>query len=537
MHKISIIFVFFIIILIIVGCETPEEGSSLLDYFDMEAVEIESYFPDEKYLDSGDITISIKFSKSMNKKSVENSFSFEESGDRIGGDFEWSDSDKKMIYKPIKTCIYGKKYMITISTSAEDINGNDLKDKFEHSFQLGSDTDLPYVIKEDCTPLPNSNLDLTQLREPIIIVFSEAMEKKYPYNNITITPEIEGIYEWLDNANNVVDPFSNTPSNILRFTPSTDYIKQKYYEVNIKTSFTDLNSNSLREEYTFEFYIGDDFENPVINTIYAFRDSTPNVDLIDSSAGYYLNRNIEKDTSIFITFSDINGLPKEMNTEETETAISLTPSIPINFIWSSDNQELTIEIKKDKGVISEYFEHNQTYKLIINNSARDIYDNYLDQTYTYNLFIDGVNSQQPTLTQILFTQTKGPEVNVDILANLEDDQFLIDCSDWAMDDATADLTFELVFDTVFDIDTVSLFDNFNYASIAHSGTSFKNVGFEKVSETNYIFYVDAFGWDQGMPNPNVIVKMDIVGGKEGVKDLNNNYMEETITVFLLFEYQ
>ena len=67
----------------------------------------------------------------------------------------------------------------------------------------------------------------------------EPMDKQFPYNNLVISPNIEGNYEWLDGNNNVVDQFSDTSSSVLRFTPINNYTYQEYYTITLKNSFTD----------------------------------------------------------------------------------------------------------------------------------------------------------------------------------------------------------------------------------------------------------------------------------------------------------
>lgn len=549
------IIIFFIIMLL--NCD-----SSNFNFFDTEPVKIIKYYPKSKFVHDKNIVVEIEFNKKMNKKSVENSFFYEEDGTKIVGIFKWSKSDYKMKFYPEKNCLYGKKYRILITKEAEDINGNDLKKEFELNFQLGDDTVLPYIIKESCFPKANSYLDASaQIRQPIVIVFSEPMYKPFPYNNISILPDVEGFYEWLDENNNIVDQFSTFPARILRFTPIKDYIKRTYYTVTVKNSFTDEARNQLREEYVFKFFVGADTEKPAIQNVNViYKNISTQIYSVTLTNPNFVNEEVEKDSEILINFTEA------MLKEDTINSIVFNPSVKIeSYNWENNSQ--TLRIKLDK---SGYFNYNQLYKLQINNSAKDTSGNPLIENYLYYLLINGNDSTPPKLSKLLVSATNlisdiyssFPLLNFeDILTNtnyINYRMYIFNCSGWTPIPGTGD-KYYIIFLTRFikddenvppvtPIERNSLLNNLTFSSeTGTSSTYFELRDFKKIEPTglfscyydagyeSYIFVYALRGYNQGPGDPDIVMKMKLQGGN-GVCDIRKNFIQKTTELFLVFRY-
>lgn len=486
-------------------------------FIDMEPVKVTKYSPSEEALSySGNgagksVSVRVSFSKTMNKKSVEKAFSYEEDGNKIDGSFEWKRNNSEFTFHPRKECLPGKTYTFALPTSAEDENGNDLKDGLSHSFHLGNDTSRPTVIKEECSPAAGSNLGLAQLREPIIIQFSEPMDKQYPYNHFSIT-EIEGTLEWLDGNNNVIDQFSSVSSSRLRFTPLTDYVKQKYYTVSIGTTFTDEAHNSLLEAYSFQFYVSNEFLEPAV--VSAVTTSAVTLD-----TALPANPGIEKDDQYTITFS------RDMDRELTENAISIVPDVPKKFTWTS-NTELNVEF-------TENLAAGEKYTLTISDTAKDTLHNLLDRNYEYKLIIDGPFSAPPALTAVDLTYhistvveiINGPEVDYDIV--------YIDVPlTW---DPSGDIVyFEFNFSACDEINIISLIDSISFSNITAGGTTLDIVEFSNPAPSVYKVGCQINGYNQKPGDPNEIILMKVAGDGANVRDIRDNYMVDTLERWLIF---
>ena len=172
------VFLFNIFIFFLAGCSL---------FQDMSLVEIESFSPSNRHVNDPEVTVRIRFSQEMNRKSLMSAFSFREDGEMIEGVMKWSDNDKVLKFYPKKSCLPGKRYIISIDTQAESKNGNDLKETFNHEFLMGDDEILPFVLRDECFPVPDTILPYDNLREQIVIQFSEPMDKRYAYNNLNIS--------------------------------------------------------------------------------------------------------------------------------------------------------------------------------------------------------------------------------------------------------------------------------------------------------------------------------------------------------------
>lgn len=523
------IYIVCVIIGLLSACTVNDAG-----FYDSEPVHIINYKPDTEFLVNESVVVYFRFSKKMNTKATQGAFKFEEDATVIDGVFKWSDNDRVMRYYPEKTCLFGKKYRVTLSTKAECFNGNDLKKAFEHNFQLGYDNVLPFVVSEDCSPDPNTRLGLEQMRAPFVITFSEPMDKRYPYNHMSIDPAIEGFYTWHDENDATVDQFSDTPCRKLVFTPYEDYVKQKYYTVTVNETFTDSAMNPLKEAYSLSFYTGDDDIIPEILSVTT--DSSADNNLVGSDADFVINTGIEKDATITIEFSE------DMDKDTVEKAIRFIPSVSYDVDWT-DAGHLTLTLKKD-----EYFGWNTNYRLEILDSAQDLQENSLAKTYQYVFLIDGADSRPPVVASIdiLYDNTSdgvgaGNDIFYnDILDNLVHETYTINCYAWG-NNFTKKFIFTVFFDAVTDIDIGTLIDSMSFKSIADPETKLEIMSFRDAGIQGgyyaYEFDVYATGSAQGSITPDAIISLSILGDKSNVKDINNNFMQDNVEFYLIFNYE
>jgi len=512
MEKVRFIYAL-IICLILINCSS--------NFFDTTPAEVSSFSPSDATITSEMIPVVINFSKKMERSRVQVSFSLLEDSVTMEGVFGWSNDDKTMKFTPNKAYLMGRKYTIKLDDTAEDINGNNLKKSFSHTFSLSSDFSHPFVVTQSVSPLPNAYLNSAQMREPITVVFSKPIDKKYPQNNFSISPTIQGIFEWLDSSGAPISQFSSVNSVKLRFTPNEDYIKSQNYQVKILNSFTDLYQNQLREEYSFNFYTSDDFIKPSITSVQT--DSTPAVTLLTS---VNLNTGVEKDSTFIITFS------KSMNRNDTQSAISVSPSQTLNFIWTSDT---VLKVKP-----SDNLKWNNTYNLIISNSAKDYINNTLDQNYTYTFIINGKNSRPPNLQEIKWRK-KGDlgfqaQNNILSLSKTNNNIYQFNSTGWVnLMYLEIALDFENFGDvTAGDININSLLSNFIISSI-NNKTTLTIKSYKRLinTDTDYDAAYQRFLF-QVQLDLYVIDGINTLSltGPGGIMDSNNNYMQGNVQVYL-----
>lgn len=103
------------------------------------APEVSSTTPKDKEVGVKlDTTIAITFSRPMSTDSVEGSFST--SPKLTGGTFAWSNNDQTVTYKPRKKLTPDTRYVVQLTSGAQDKGGVNMQDWFTFSFTTGSGT-------------------------------------------------------------------------------------------------------------------------------------------------------------------------------------------------------------------------------------------------------------------------------------------------------------------------------------------------------------------------------------------------------------
>ncbi len=291
-------------------------------------------------------------------------------------------------------------YTVSLLGSASDVAGNALGDQYSFSFTVGSDFQIPQVIRPDgylmpgCNPGPGTLASVLDpvfgLRDktgfcssivpgssnsPVIIDFTEDMDISSTESAFSISPSIIGVKSWLASPLpqcGTTGPCTGGTSQ-LTFTPSQPW-SISTYSVNIGSSAKDLDGNSFGG-YSFSFTVGTDFMPPEMDytlggPLFGDKATAPctaaaitsinnlDIDICNTAAG----------SNFRIRFSEA------MDQSQTMNAFSISPSVNGSFSWPFTNELLFTP--------SQNLELNKQYRITISASAKDLAGNGLVSDFT-----------------------------------------------------------------------------------------------------------------------------------------------------------
>ena len=229
----------------------------------------------------------------------------------------------------------------------ETINGTDGKENMTGRTWWSSP-----VIKLTVLPRPHVNDTYPANRSTnisrsahVFVNFSEEMDKSSSQLAFQISPYKSGSFTW--SANN----------SSMEFTPYTMFSYLTNYSVTIGATAKSKIGLTMSSPYKFWFITQG--VPPPPPDIYP-----PHITYIYPSNG---SVNINISQMITISFNE------SMNHSAAESAITLTPSIPLTASWSGFTLQLTHTVK---------FTKSTNYTLVVDKKAKDLADNALDQVYT-----------------------------------------------------------------------------------------------------------------------------------------------------------
>ncbi|MCB1137663.1 MAG: Ig-like domain-containing protein [Leptospiraceae bacterium] len=275
-----------------------------------------------------DLPIFVEFDRRMNRRSVEDSFSFTGTAP-TEGDFRWV---KNRIYFELEQNLRpGASYELTVQKSATDENGVGLKLPYYLSFFAGSRIDAPQI--RSMTPSPNAQRAAAD--SSIEITFSRPMSRPGVKEALRLAPAMEGTTTWKDGDRTLV------------YLPYRPLEPGKTYSVSISREAKDKEGISLANRFSASFQVGSDFQPPSV--LNAFESGNPSP-ILQGQNG------ISKDSDFILRFDET------MNYGRTSDACSLqerSPRRSINCVrrWNSDFTSLRFEpsapLEPDKEYILE----------------------------------------------------------------------------------------------------------------------------------------------------------------------------------------
>lgn len=364
--------------------------------FHMVPVTIPTWSPSKKSVDldeDDDITISVTFSAQMDKTSAEEAFSLTRDGDTVAGSYSWETKDENtLVFTPHVPIEPDSEYEIAVGTSAEDIYGNNLSVDFIHTFYTGDDRDRPEI--ESIRPRDGSSTD--RVRQPVVITFSEPIDRASFYEGFDIIPAVEGSYAW------------NGENSKVTFTPNRDLTLQRWYTVTVESTVEDAHGNELGETVIAAFYTGTDTVPP---RIVRAENGEGTVELVPGpGTGLVITEGWETDWNIRLVFSEpvlVSGI---------EESVVVDPPTDFEVEWpgpAGEQAVLEVVITFD-----ERPAFDELYTLSIKTGSEgsivDCSGNALagpeddpGVAYIYWFQTNGPGSKPPEVTRVVFLEDPG----------------------------------------------------------------------------------------------------------------------------------
>ncbi len=215
--------------------------------------------------------ITIQFTEPMDPGSVADAFQI---SPNTGGYLTWDVAMETFSYNLIEKLDWQTEYRITITDRATDTQSNSLSENWTGKFFTGTDSNSPKLLSLTSTE-PNSTATPDDLRDdvfsitsnwesnwPMILTFSEAMDTDSLRGNIVIWPSVPWQEEW------------NNAGTILTLSPKSDMEWAQTYALHIRPDLTDIQGNSLDDDYRFNIHVnGSGSRPPEVVAIVFYPDS------------------------------------------------------------------------------------------------------------------------------------------------------------------------------------------------------------------------------------------------------------------------
>lgn len=316
-----------------------------------------------------DVTVWVEFSEEMDRPWTETAFSLFSESDRPRGEFSWQGN--RMSFKPRGSLTTGRVYTMLVSKTAEDTSGNNLRDDFQVNFTVNPDSTKPYIISTNPVYGQTGVLPTSVLT----FVFSKPIDQTSLIPGITITPSVIGAF--------ALNPVGDT----VTFTPQSNLLNGTVYTVNINTNVKDLAGNQLLQGQTISFVVGTDYVRPTI--LSAVSDPLAAYGGIVSFADGQTISNVSRNAPISVTFSEL------MNTSMLGNAITISPSVGFSKVFNTVGISTVATLTFSPPLNSETL-----YTLTVSNSATDVANNVLNQSYNFQFYTDAADSQRPLVVGV-----------------------------------------------------------------------------------------------------------------------------------------
>jgi hypothetical protein len=298
--------------------------------------------------------IRIVFSAPPSGISIIKAFSLTEDNIIVSGTFAFD--DKTVIFSPVNGIRVNRGYKITISTIAEDREGNSLLREFQYQFFTKQDIEAPRVI----SIFPENEARLDTVLDKIDIVFSEPVNIVSFSDAFRISPSLDFLLEW---------DVNNSAVSIVPAKPLADGTR---YTVTINTALADESNNRILENFLSTFLYGTDRVYPSFSIQWESQNGQTGTVMPES-----INEHIPSDSTFSIQFDEVIAVETISGfIELTPSAdIAITPDLHtrdravINFSSRPEwNMPYTLKIKKGIADTSgNKTETDSSFSLIFNN--------------------------------------------------------------------------------------------------------------------------------------------------------------------------
>lgn len=456
-----------------------------------------------------DSTISLLFSRPMNRNATELAISISSNGGNVTSAFNWrSDYLLDLDFKLGLTI--GKRYEIKINRSiAKDLKNNTLTKDYVSDFYTIGFVDPPEVINAEPV-ISNSLIENWPLNQDIILYFSQSMDEAETSAATTISggPAVF-VKEWSGN------------STILRLRLQSPLQTSTSYTVRVSSSAKSRLGVPIKKEFSNSFYTG------TIATALTFQVTpfplSPAWPVVSPSPVLSEFIDVSKFDSFRFTFN------RPMKQETVERAISFSPSISGKYRWST-------------GQILEFtpnspLNQDSRYRLNFSSTAQDSNAIPLGNSYIIDFITNNSNDSLPitinSVTGYSVSATCVPTIdsNPNAVSFPFDQNKIYSVSITSTDCSLMDYMFEISFNTAGGcaLKTNGDGDIFNQVSFSYFSGG-------PGGGSPLVYYKDyappAFCSTPGVYKigiksifPNVQYKKTILGGSAGLRDINENYLQ------------
>ena len=303
----------------------------------------------------------ITYSSSMNRGLTEAATRLRENGDSVSPVYTWEDSSRRLHVRPVQGVSEGKAYELELGTGTEDASGNSLAKVRKHRVATRTiETDLLLTAS---TPADNS--DNVALDTPLVLDFSNSLDRVTVLDALLITPTVSLLYEY------------SNDNRRLTLTPVTRWTPDTRYRLRITTALLDSQGNALNLERELRFRTA----------------ARPPAELQELVSG---GGHIMKDTSLVYSNNDPAVFEADVSFEATFSphrgvkpfervnAVSIRPAADLDITWSSDGSSAAI-------VFDKRLKWQTEYVLTV-----------LQKEFRFK--VDGPNSVPPSLARVVYVK-------------------------------------------------------------------------------------------------------------------------------------
>ena len=333
---------------------------------------IDSFYPDDRgevvydwrY---GRITVSILFTKPMDRESVEKAFSVEPS---VEGVFNWGNYTQAPVeglfadrngystgatittYSKVTSMTYAfakkdsypdKEYIVTINKTAKDTAGNFLRFPFQFSFKTVQSYSTQNGIITD--PV-HGDIDVSPLNynySGITVTFPRRMNQSSVELSTLVTPQMNTIFLWPE-------------ENILRIYTGGPFLSDTTITVSISKSAKDKDGIELGQNFSF-----------------SFRTAALGISNTTPSNGQLF---ISPTEPVIISFNNYVKLSSATSSITVYPAVSGSFSFNGTYPYEQMNQI--------KFIPSSAFQANTKYTVTVSPTIADMYGNFMKSSYSFS---------------------------------------------------------------------------------------------------------------------------------------------------------
>ena len=350
------------LILAVIAGVLPASCEAAAPWLSILPLSVVSILPGEGLVGGTDFDgFTITYSSSMNRGLTEAATRLRENGDSVSPVYTWEDSSRRLHVRPVQGVSEGKTYELELGTGTEDASGNSLAKVRKHRVATRTiETDL---LLSANTPADNS--DNVALDTPLVLDFSNSLDRVTVLDALLITPTVSLIHEYSNDDRRL------TLTPVTRWTPDTRY------RLRITTALLDSQGNALNLERELRFRTAArppaELQELVSGGGHMMKDTS----LVYSNNDPAV---FEADVSFEATFSPHRGVKPF----ERVNAVSIRPAADLDITWSSDGSSAAI-------VFDKRLKWQTEYVLTV-----------LQKEFRFK--VDGPNSVPPSLARVVYVK-------------------------------------------------------------------------------------------------------------------------------------